>query len=494
MQILSPPLRFALILCLVLTGLAAGPAAAQTTPDPKQASDAGYADILLQGSPPPPSSTGPTPTSTGPGAPGTVNTNPKTAKQWGNTCWTCGFFETVNDARVIYGKQIFELVAEALVPLLSAILGVWMLIQAAQLLTPFGPMEGGARTLSSVFIRILLAILVLAMIRNYPMFWLIHTAVADAGAKTASEILRLALDNFAPTDGLTNQCPTDSGNPALPTPGFASSGEDLKTLAISQGDELRCTLSQMQAGLGVGMSVGVALIDDVISKPFWAILQAVGGIPIAVGAGIVTGGESTWVIMRFIAGMILFGVFGLASFLMAFRFIDIIVKWTVITIFAPLFVMMVLFRNTRQISTGGLKMMLADALTLVFMAVILSVMVAFFGYVLSITGTSVKTMQDLAAYDLKRGIADPIFWHLLVMGLMTLGLLTQAASWAGFAVSMPAMLHLTQYGTKAAEALQGAIGRLVPQAGGLIANQQWKMRQRLNTMLRRELQRPRPVP
>jgi hypothetical protein len=432
----------------------------------------------------------------------------KSEQLWGTSGWTVPFIEAVNNARITYGKQAFDLIAASLTPLISAILGIWILLQAARLLMPFGPMESGSRIMTSVFIRIMLGIAVMMMMRNYQIFWTAQNAIIEGGLEGSAAIIERALRIYNPQQG--SGAPNTAGIPAggcsrpnaaiTPAAAAANAGQDqalLKTLEgeAERGARLSCSLSLMQASMGVGMNVGISLLLDVVKKPFWAILQGVGGIPVILASGIVTGGESTWVLMRMLAGAVLMGIFGLASFLMAFRFIDVIVKWTVVTILAPVFISLFLFRNTRQIAWGGLKMMLADALTLIFMAVILAVMVSFFNYVLSPGSASYgsyKTMEELSQAQLHKGLAEPAFWHLLVIGLMTLGLMSQAGAWAGHAVSMPGMLQLPAVGAKVADTLQSAAGRLVSELGGMTFNRRWRAQKKdLNPELRRAVAQPR---
>jgi hypothetical protein len=481
-----------LLIVLVLLLAALAPARAQTGPG------------AAGGTTPSPATAAPTsapaaaPTST----PATPPVYSSSAALWGSTCWTCGLLDAANDARKVYGKKAFDLIGGSLVPLISAILGVWILLQAARLLMPFGAMDGGSKTMTSVFTRIILAIIVLMMVQNYQLFWKINNATIDAGLEGSAAITQKALTAFAPSDGFAGAtCDRAALSTAAPVPTAgapsAATGSPppaavdlLAPLEARRSARLYCSLSQMQAGLGVGMDVGISLLMEVVKKPFWAILQGVGGIPIIVGAGVVTGGESTWVLMRMAAGLVLLGVFGLAAFLMVFRFIDVIVKWTVMTVLAPALISLFVFPKTRQIAFGGIKMMLAEAMTLLFMAIIVAVMVSVFGYVLSLDETGVKTMEELSRVELKKGIAEPVFWHLLTIGLMTLGLMSQAASWAGYAMSMPAMMQLPSYGAKAADAVQAAVGQLVSKTGGFMFNRRWDARVRMNTTLRGELTKP----
>lgn len=430
----------------------------------------------------------------------------KSEQLWGTSGWTVPFIEAVNNARITYGKKAFDLIAASLTPLISAILGIWILLQAAQLLMPFGPMDSGSRTMTSVFIRIMLGIAVMMLMRNYQIFWTAQDAVIEGGLEGSAAIIERALNIYNPQQGsgASSTAGIPAGGCSRPNASItadlaAAAGQDQALLATLEGEaergaRLSCTLSLMQASLGVGMNVGISLLLDVVKKPFWAILQGVGGIPVNLVGAQQVAAESVWVIMRMLAGAILLGIFGLASFLMAFRFIDVIVKWTVVTILAPVFISLFLFRNTRQIAWGGLKMMLADALALIFMAVILAVMVSFFNYVLSPDSASYdsyKTMEELSQAQLHKGLAEPAFWHLLVIGLMTLGLMSQAGAWAGYAVSMPGMLQLPAVGTKVADTLQSAAGRLVSELGGQTFNRRWRAQKDLNTELRRAVAQPR---
>ena len=418
----------------------------------------------------------------------------KTAGLWGSTCWTCGFLEAANKARQIYGKRIFDLVGESMVPLLSAILGVWILLQAAQLLMPFGGMDSGTKIMTGIFSRIILAIIVLVLVRNYQIFWKINNATIDAGLEGSAAIVRQSLNVFAPQQGFGAANCGRAGASVDAAVASLNSPTDIKlieTLEESRGDKLNCSLSLMQTGFGVGMDVGIGLLMESIKKPFPALLQGLGGIPVVIGAGIVTGGESVWVLMRLAAGFVLMAVFGLAAFLMAFRFVDVIIKWTVMTVLAPVYISLFLFPKTRSIAFGGIKVMLAEAMTLIFMAIIVSVMISLFGYLLSLPENQVKTMEELSQATLKKGIGEPLFWHLLTIGLMTLGLMTQAATLAGYAMSMPGMMQLPSFGAKAADAVQSAIGKLAPQIGGAIYNRQWGQRKKMNALLRTELMKPR---
>lgn len=451
--------------------------------------------------------------------------------QWGTGCWLCALIQAADQTRLRYGQAVFERLGEALRPLLIAVLGVWLLFQAGRLFMPFGPDDGAAKIMGGVFIRILLAIAVMIGLQNYRLLWSFQEGIVSGGLAASGVILDEVTETFTARETLPYGCTgfnSTGGTSAIPV---LASGQGVTVTPVTpldlqilnseetRGKLLQCRLQQMMQGFGVGIAMGVSLLDrSIAQQSFWHVWQNMGqGVEIKTGQGLgetatnaaagaanavaqaaVGVASGPWIIMRFIAGMALVLVFGFIALLLGFRFLDFIVKWTVITIISPMLLFAMVFPSTRQITFGGIRLVFQDALVLLIMAVMVALMIGMFSEILNPTQTaafgldpSIRTMDDLVNYRMNNGVADPAFWNILVIGLLTAGMLGQAPNLAAYAVNLPATFNVPPIGAKVVEGLTGIAQKFLGKLPDWTVNRDWNRRKRLNNYLRRQLMRPR---
>jgi hypothetical protein len=404
--------------------------------------------------PPPPPPATPDPAS--PTSSNTTDTfNPDKDGQWYETCFACVLFEAIDDARTKFAPKAFEVVAGSLSPLLMIFMALYLLVLGAQLILPFGPMERPREIFNRIVVRICMALAVLTLVANYQFFWKVHETIDSVGIRSVHAFIKAGIEA---TDlrGIDASCQN---------PPKLKGGAD-----FDAASELSCVMEQMQKMLGIGMRVGQALIkpyhDKTVTANFSQRNNAQTGLETA----------SNW-----FSGWVLTILYGIIALMVPFRLFDVIIKWTIITVFSPAFVAAFLFPQTRQVSMNALKGLLQSAFTLAIVGIVVATGAVLISYTLANGGDgNGLTAQQLAQQGLDNALVNPVFWQLGAIGILINALLGASAGMAESMIGVAGKVHMPKPGQGVLNKLFAGGLNLIALGAGGTANLGWNRRMKRN--------------
>ena len=129
--------------------------------------------------------------------------------------------------------------------------GIWLLFQAAQLLSAFGPLAQPSVIFNTIFLRILLAMAIIIMLRNPNFFWDIHEIVAASGADAGQAILRAATSAYD-SDLLDETCQSN-----LTDVYIGMDVDDDNFVESRSTEQMQCTVDMTAYVLNIGLQVAI---------------------------------------------------------------------------------------------------------------------------------------------------------------------------------------------------------------------------------------------
>jgi hypothetical protein len=345
-----------------------------------------------------------------------------------STCWSCDTLNDITDMGLELAGQAFTALAGEVASLLGLLMGLWLLFLAGRMFLPFGP-EGQVGSLWNEGAKKLLRFaVVLAFLQGSAPFWdYIFIPLMSASMGGASKLVLLS-DPFEAERGAPEAIPQQTVNYCGDTAG--GSGLSGAKAVMHQMD---CPLAKIQSQFAKGMLVGVAII-------------AGGGRPNDTSAsGIV---DVVWQSLNSVAKMINALVCGLALILVyffgflifPFVLIDVVMRVTVTTVFAPVAIAASLFRPTKRLADKALWNLAQAGLNLVFAAIAAGIakacLAATFANLPVLSGHKLASWRDLVAAleDPSQGVTislfDSSFYALLGVGIILLFMLRQASHMA----------------------------------------------------------------
>lgn len=341
---------------------------------------------------------------------------------WYTTCWICPLLQLAEDVRQDYGKRAFTMIGGQLRDIVLVVTVLWLLVQVAKLFSPFGGGQS-SKILNGIIKQILLTLIIMMLIFNYKYFWNLLNLVVEGGTYTGQVVLLTATEAIPPGMFRLDCSP----------PPAAPGSEEVDAMQT-----LLCQVEVIQHALGIGVKLGFDLQSDTSNLNYMD--KTIGG-----------GGKS---LLRFIAGIALIGVFGYNLIAFPFRIIDLMIRLTILTVLAPIFIASFLFPFSRNLTFLALRMLFASGMTVVMTSVVVAAYIIGLAAVLDMNGA--KSLETLKLQD---GIVSGAFWHLLTLGLLTNTLMAMAPRWADAAVSVPINIRLPMYGSKVLENVSGTLSR-----------------------------------
>ncbi len=341
-------------------------------------------------------------------------------------CWACPLFEGVMQVSEKLGKAMSgpdgspSRFAAGVSRILAIALALYVLIEVGKLLLPFGPVEKAKDVGGQLWLKLLIGLVCILMIRNYSVYWdYIYKPITNSAIRTSTAMLKAGMEVTGGKSGDYAQ-----GLNAIP---------DFDPNQPETG--MSAQIGALQQNLGIGVVIGwaslQALFGNGMESAFGNILPAIGGIIIAL-------------------------VYALAILIFPIYMIDAVIRWAIINIMAPFFIACFVFKLTRPTAERAFRGIVHSALTLVF----LSLIVAFSGVMMHTIvqgaianglagggsgsgggggggaggGASLCTLIQGASKGAGMGaLTSPItpgFWMLLALGLLIIRTVGTASKYA----------------------------------------------------------------
>ena len=338
-------------------------------------------------------------------------------------CWACPLFEGVMQVSEKLGKAMSgpdgspSRFAAGVSRILAIALALYVLIEVGKLLLPFGPVEKAKDVGGQLWLKLLIGLVCILMIRNYSVYWdYIYKPITNGAIRTSTAMLKAGMEVTGGKSGDYAQ-----GLNAIP---------DFDPNQPETG--MSAQIGALQQNLGIGVVIGwaslQALFGNGMESAFGNILPAIGGIIIAL-------------------------VYALAILIFPIYMIDAVIRWAIINIMAPFFIACFVFKLTRPTAERAFRGIVHSALTLVF----LSLIVAFSGVMMHTIvqgaianglagggsggggggaggGASLCTLIQGASKGAGMGaLTSPItpgFWMLLALGLLIIRTVGTASKYA----------------------------------------------------------------
>ncbi|MBK1666911.1 hypothetical protein CKO28_02495 [Rhodovibrio sodomensis] len=377
-------------------------------------------------------------------------------------CWSCTFVGRFAEMADAFSREVYLQISIWLGPIVSLVFAIWLLLQATKLFFPEHT-DRPSNVLRTLVTRGLLFLIVAflltgpqtyggrasGIIEGRQMFfdWGPY-ALIDAAADVSNEII-VGSGKFG-----ANQAIYDGGggNPSFADPGENSTCGQYDTLrddandaskgslAGLGGDEGRSFLPQETIQVMTCQIAHMQRVNNVGRLAGTYILAEMGGDSASFAAKAVTldfsGIFSS--IAAVLAGLILLIVFIIALVAYPFFFIDILVRIFFIAAFAPIFILMALFKPSQQFSVAAAKALFAGVVTIIVTAMIYALTATMMSYVpLMIenpAGGTFKTFTEVlvalsnAKMIVNLSFESTAYWYMLMAGLFSLFLMRKSAT------------------------------------------------------------------
>lgn len=337
------------------------------------------------------------------------------------TCITCGVIDNYLRGAFNLHEKLFVVFAGGVQNLVMAVLVVWLLVEAAKMLTPFTPLDRASKIFNGAISRMGLALLIILAIQspkiylNYLFYPIANTAVTVSMAvlQTATTI---ASGEIATPDCTPPPVNSDKKEVIIGTLSFQAcfAQENLKELAM-------LSVRIVFAEFGVNFDEYRSVKQGESSENFF---QWLSKLALSFFKAVTTFSE---LMLRVLTGIVLVIIFGWMWMIYPVRLLNLVFQWALVTILSPLLMAAFIFPSIRPTAFAGLRALGHAALTLIFTAIVIGVIMTVAG---QMAGDIARIKEGLTngAGD---GITTYDYWMLIVTGLIMNHLLGQAPKLAG---------------------------------------------------------------
>lgn len=258
-------------------------------------------------------------------------------------CWPCNLIGAITNVADEVGEKVFDALNGSLQTLLIAVLGIYLVYTAAKLLLPFGPAMSVAGLFNQVTLVTGTTLLVILLLGAMTFYWEYIYRPVLTGSMTVSQ----AVLNASDATSNVQSCFT-----AVPQ------GES-RTLVTETSGQLECMTRRINESLSHGIRIGWAMIVGA-EKYTFSMMN-----PMTYPDGI-------RILLLVLSGVILMLAFGYASLAFLWVVIDIVYRWTKVSILSPLMMAAWTFPPTRTFATFGVKAMMESFIALILVSIIAS--------------------------------------------------------------------------------------------------------------------------
>ena len=336
-------------------------------------------------------------------------------------CWSCKLVQAITRVADELGNQTFTLLRQSLIGLLSAMLGIYLVYNAVRVLTPFGPVSSIAGVFSQITLLTGTVLLIIALLGGMSFYWNFIYRPVLTGSMNAS----MAILNSA------NALPAKQCN-------YSGLTEKDVSTSLALAGQITCITRAINDTIATGIRVGWGMIvgsGEQQKKESFSL-----GNPLTYVNGLK-------ILLLWVSGFILIGVFIYATLAFLWVVLDVVYRWTFVSILSPLAIAAFAFPETRKFSTFATRGLMES-----FIALILSSIVAALTFkLIEKTGFDPRTTgSTLIAGGIEKYIealqkADPViraptinttlFWTLATIGMMAGSLMFKMKDLASYLTS-----------------------------------------------------------
>ncbi|MCA3269670.1 MAG: hypothetical protein ACK5XX_08060 [Holosporales bacterium] len=339
------------------------------------------------------------------------------------SCVTCGVIDNYLRGAFNLHEKLFTVFAGGVQNLIAVVLVVWLLVEAGKMLTPFTPLDKASKVFNGAISRLGLAFLIILAIQS-PKIYLnyIFYPIANSAVTVSMAVLQAASSVAAPGEIATPNCEapplsTDKKEVIIGTLSYQScyAQENLKELAW-------LSVRIVFAEFGVNFDQNRNAAANRSQENFF---MAISKFALKFFEAAATFAD---VILRILAAMVLVVIYGWMWMIYPVRLLNLVFQWALVTILSPLLMASFIFPSVRPTAFAGLRALGHAALTLIFTAIVIGVIMTVAGQMAGDIARMKGSLSDggggeaLSTYD---------YWMLLVTGLIMNHLLGQAPKLAG---------------------------------------------------------------
>lgn len=337
-------------------------------------------------------------------------------------CWSCGIIIAITRVADGLGNEIFEVLRGSLIALLAAILGIYLVYHAMRVLMPFGPVSSITGIFSQMTLVTGMTLLTITLLGSMAFYWdYIYRPVLSTSVGVTTSILRASGAKLE----------TTCDYPGLP--------KNLVSVGDQTAAQMSCVARAINKTLSQGTRVGWAMIV--------AVRELQGREAVDLRKPWRTYPNMVRVVVLILSGVILMGVFIYASLAFLWVIIDIVYRWTFISLISPLAIAAYTFRETRGFSSFAIRGMMESFIGLILTAAVAAVTVKLVeqtGFDSRTTG-KVLIPKNIETYIQLLEKADPtvraptinttLFWSLATIGMMAGSLMFKMKELASYLTS-----------------------------------------------------------
>jgi hypothetical protein len=329
-------------------------------------------------------------------------------------CIPCDVMKRLVVISETLGERVFSSIRASVQSFIGIVLALVMLVNAAKLLFPFGPLDKSSMILNNVVTRVGFSLLVATALLSFQNYWrYIHQPVL-LGALNLTQVTMQQVQEGASAQKALNAL---QGSANL-YEGITPNKTVLKARVCAQThftvgqvpEAVDCTVRQMQYAIGEGLEAGLTIIMYGIPKNVFTDWMSI--------------------LILIAASMVLLVVYGIAFFNFPMKIADVVIRWTIISVLSPLMLAALIYPATRHYFVNALRGLIQAAMEMVFI-----------GVVIALAGFAIFALGDWKAEQVggQQGVAyagkmvlmnSIIFWQLVLVGITMNLMIGKAKSFA----------------------------------------------------------------
>ncbi len=324
------------------------------------------------------------------------------------TCFSCPLIKAIIKISADLGEDIFNGLRETLVSLIGVVIALIMMYKIGTLFLPFGPTENIGKTVNQLVYLAGLGIMLSIILSSMTYFWqYVYVPVLQASVDISDVILQSVggIQGYA-------VCP------AVPVIGTVS--EQSSLLA----DRIECQTKNIVETLSQGLRVGWAMIDSMRRYE-------------------VTENPASWInvaknFLLIFSAIPIIAVYFYATLKFLFAMIDVVWRWTFMSMISPLMIASFLTKQTRSFFGFGMKGMLESLVAFALMSIVAAVTASLLANI-DVDPSYTGKLNDPNSYieAIRKGqvfaptINRAAFWNITFIGLLCGALLFKCRDLAG---------------------------------------------------------------
>lgn len=324
------------------------------------------------------------------------------------TCFSCTLIKAIIKISADLGEDIFNGLRETLVSLIGVVIALVLLYRIGTLFLPFGPTENAGKVVNQQLYLTGLGITLCIVLSSMTYFWqYVYVPVLQSSVDISDVILQSVggIEGYA-------VCP--------PVPVIGTASEQSALLA----ERIECQTKNIVETLTQGLRVGWAMIDsmrryEVSANP----------------ASLINVAKNLLLIFSAIP---IIAIYFYATLKFLFAMIDVVWRWTLISMISPLMIASFLTKQTRSFFGFGMKGMFESLVSFALMSIVAAVTASLLANI-DVDPSYAGKLNDPQSYieSIQKGLVfaptinRAAFWNITFIGLLSGALLFKCRDLAG---------------------------------------------------------------